>query len=57
MRWALYYVARSLQLLGMWMLLVSIVTAGPLGPSPRLLEIGVGVFMAGWVIVKRAKPK
>ena len=57
MRWALYYVARSLQLLGMWMLLVSIVTAGPFGPSPRLFEIGVGVFMAGWVIVKRAKPK
>ncbi|MCE2540420.1 MAG: hypothetical protein J4G16_08510 [Acidobacteria bacterium] len=49
----LYYVGRGLQLLGMWLLLVSIVTAGPLGPSPRLFGAGVGSFIAGWFIVKR----
>lgn len=49
----LYYLGRGLQLLGMWLLLVSIVTAGPLGPSPRLFGAGVGVFVVGWFIVKR----
>ncbi len=48
-----YYVGRGLQLLGMWLLLVSVVTAGPLGPSPRLFGAGVGVFVVGWFIVKR----
>ena len=50
----LYYVGRGLQLLGMWLLLVSIVTAGPLGPSPRLFGTGVGAFVIGWFVVKRA---
>lgn len=49
----LYYVGRGLQLLGMWLLLVSIVTAGPLGPSPRLFGTGVGAFVIGWFVVKR----
>ena len=53
MRAALYYAGRGLQLLGMWLLLVSIVTAGPFGPSPRLFGAGVGVFVAGWFLVKR----
>ena len=53
MRRVLYYAARTLQLLGMWLLLVSIVTAGPLGPSPRLFGLGIGVFVVGWLIVKR----
>ncbi len=48
-----YYVGRGLQLLGMWLLLVSIVTAGPLGPSPRLFGAGVGAFVIGWFLVKR----
>ena len=49
----LYYVGRGLQLLGMWLLLVSIVTAGPLGPSPRVFGAGVAVFVLGWLIVRR----
>ena len=49
----LYYAGRGLQLLGMWLLLVSVVTAGPLGPSPRLFVAGVGAFVAGWFLVKR----
>ncbi len=49
----LYYVGRGLQLLGMWLQLVSIVTAGPLGPSPRIFGAGVVVFVLGWLLVRR----
>ena len=55
----LYYVGRSCQLAGMWILLVAIFTAGPLGPSPQLFGYGVAVFIVGWLIVRnkgRAKP-
>jgi hypothetical protein len=45
---AIYYLGRFGQLIGMVMLLVDIVTAGPLGPSFRLFAAGVGVFLAGW---------
>jgi hypothetical protein len=45
---AVYYVGRLAQLLGMWLLVVDIFTAGPLGPSPRLFALGVAVFLAGW---------
>ena len=48
----LYYAGRGLQLLGMWLLLIAIITAGPLGPSPRIFGAGVAVFLAGWLIVK-----
>ena len=53
----LYYIGRGLQLLGMWLLLISIVTAGPLGPSPRMFGVGVGSFVIGWLIVKRQTGK
>jgi hypothetical protein len=49
---ALYYVGRVAQLIGMWILLVALFTAGPLGPSPRLFAAGVGVFLAGWALVR-----
>jgi hypothetical protein len=52
---AVYYVGRFAQLVGMWLLLVDLFTAGPLGPSPRLFALGVGVFIAGWAIVRSAK--
>ncbi len=48
-----YYVGRALQLLGMWLLIVAIVIAGPLGPSPRIFGVGIGVFVIGWFIVKK----
>jgi hypothetical protein len=54
---ALYYVARGAQLLGMWILLVDVVTAGPLGPNPRLFAIGVAVFLAGWGLTRVLKKK
>ena len=54
---ALHYFGRFLQLLGMWILLVSIFTAGPLGPSPRIFGAGVVSFLAGWLLVRgRIKP-
>ena len=49
---ALYYLGRFGQLMGMWLLLVDVVTASPAGPNPRLFALGVGVFLAGWGLVK-----
>ena len=51
----LYYLGRTLQLAGMWVLLLAIVTAGPLGPSPRVFGYGVAVFLVGWFIVRRRR--
>jgi hypothetical protein len=49
---AIYYVGRAAQLVGMWMLLVDVVTAGPQGPNPRLFAAGVVVFLVGWGFTK-----
>jgi hypothetical protein len=49
-----YYLGRIAQIIGMWLLLVDIFTAGPLGPSPRLFAIGIGVFVAGWGLIRLA---
>jgi hypothetical protein len=49
---ALYYLGRFAQLVGMWLLLVDIFMAGPLGPSPRLFAVGVGVFLGGWGLTR-----
>ena len=49
----MYYVGRFLQLLGMWLLLVALFTAGALGPSPRLFGAGVAVFIVGWLAVRK----
>jgi hypothetical protein len=51
--WTLYYFARFLQVLGMWLLLVAVFTAGPLGPSPRLFGAGILVFVLGWLVLRR----
>ena len=51
-----YYVGRFLQLLAMSLLLMAIMTAGPLGPSPRVFGGGVAVFVVGWLMARpRAK--
>jgi hypothetical protein len=52
---AVYYLARFAQLVGMWLLLVDLFTAGPMGPSPWLFAFGVGVFLAGWAVAKAIK--
>jgi hypothetical protein len=36
----------------MWLLLVDLFTAGPLGPSPRLFGAGVAIFLAGWGLTR-----
>jgi hypothetical protein len=48
----LYYIGRGGQLLGMWLLLVDIFTAGPMGPNPRLFAIGTVVFLGGWALTR-----
>jgi hypothetical protein len=48
----IYYVGRLGQLIGMWLLLVDIFMAGPMGPSPRTFAAGVAVFIAGWALTK-----
>lgn len=52
---AFYYVGRAAQLVGMWLLLVDLFTAGPLGPDPRLFAAGVGVFLVGWGLTRSAR--
>jgi hypothetical protein len=52
---ALFYIGRFAQLIGMWLLLVDLFTAGPLGPSPRLFALGVGIFLAGWAVSRTTK--
>jgi hypothetical protein len=49
---AMYYIGRFGQIVGMGMLLVDIVTAGPLGPNFRLFAAGVSVFLAGWGLTR-----
>jgi hypothetical protein len=52
---AVFYLGRFGQLVGMWILLVDIFTAGPLGPSPRLFALGVAVFLSGWGLTKAVR--
>jgi hypothetical protein len=52
---ALYYLGRFGQIIGMWMLLVDVVMAGPMGPSPRLFAAGVAAFLAGWGLTRMVK--
>ena len=51
----LYYAGRFAQLVGMWILLVDIFTAGDMGPNPRLFAVGVVVFLAGWGLTRVLK--
>jgi hypothetical protein len=52
MKSAIYYAGRGGQLIGMWLLLVDLFTAGPLGPNPRLFAAGVAVFLGGWALIR-----
>ena len=51
----LYYLGRFGQLVGMWLLVVDVFMAGPLGPSPKLFAVGVAVFVAGWALTRAVK--
>ena len=52
----LFYVGRLGQLIGMWLLLVDLFTAGPMGPSPRLFAAGVAIFLGGWGATRLTRP-
>ena len=52
---AFFYLGRLAQLIGMWLLLVDVFMAGPLGPSPKLFGAGVVVFLAGWGLTRAVK--
>ena len=52
MKSTLYYVGRLAQLIGMFELLVDILTAGPNGPSPKLFAAGIVIFLAGWGVTR-----
>ena len=54
---AIYYLGRAAQLIGMWLLLVDVFMAGPMGPDAKLFAAGVAVFLAGWGLTKTAKPR
>jgi hypothetical protein len=53
----IYYLGRAGQVLGMWILLVDVVTAGPMGPNAKLFGVGVAAFLAGWGLVKVSSKK
>jgi hypothetical protein len=46
---------RLAQLLGMWLLVVDVFTAGPLGPSPKPFAVGVAIFLAGWGLTRAVR--
>ncbi len=48
----IYYLGRSGQLLGMFILLEDIVQAGPMGPNAKLFGVGVVAFLAGWGLTR-----
>jgi len=52
MKVVLFYAGRGAQLIGMWLLLVDLFTAGPLGPDPKLFGAGVVVFLVGWGLTR-----
>ena len=54
---ALYYLGRAGQVIGMWILLVDVVTAGPMGPDAKLFGVGVVVFLAGWGLTRVRGPQ
>lgn len=47
-----YYVGRCFQVFAMWILLVDIFMAGPMGPAPNPFFAGVGLFIIGWLMVR-----
>jgi hypothetical protein len=47
-----WYVGRFLQVFAMWILLVDIFMAGPMGPAPNPFYLGVAMFIIGWLMVR-----
>lgn len=49
----IYYTGRLLQVLAMWILLIDVFMAGPLGPQPNPFYVGTAMFIVGWLLVRR----
>jgi hypothetical protein len=49
---AVFYTGRLGQLIGMWLLLVDLFTAGPMGPDPKIFGAGVVIFVTGWGLTR-----
>jgi hypothetical protein len=49
---AIFYTGRLGQLIGMWLLLVDLFTAGPMGPDPKIFGAGVVTFVTGWGLTR-----
>ena len=49
----IFYLGRLMQALAMWILLVDIFMAGPLGPQPNPFYVGIAMFLAGWLLVRQ----
>jgi hypothetical protein len=49
-----YYLGRFLQAFAMWILLVDIFMAGPMGPAPKPFYVGVVMFITGWLMVRQS---
>ena len=54
---ALWWVGRFLQAFAMWILLLDVFMAGPMGPAPNPFYIGVAMFIAGWLMVRQTSRK
>lgn len=52
---ALWWVGRLLQAFAMWILLLDIFMAGPMGPAPNPFYVGVAMFIVGWFMVKQVR--
>lgn len=53
----MWYVGRFLQVFAMWILLVDVFTAGPMGPAPKPFYVGVTMFIVGWLMVRSQSQK
>ena len=54
---AIWFVGRLLQAFAMWILLVDIFMAGPMGPAPNPFYVGVAMFIVGWLMVRQTSAK
>jgi hypothetical protein len=52
-----WYVGRVLQVFAMWILLLDIFMAGPMGPAPNPFYVGVAMFIVGWLMVRQVSSK
>ena len=55
MKAGLYQIGRLAQLVGMFDLLYDMLTAGPMGPDPKIFALGIVIFLAGWGVTRLAR--